>query len=161
MSTMTLALTAEDEARFWSKVDKSGDCWLWTAALYASGYGAFRIGGRRTRLAHRLSYSMTQGAIPDGLCVLHRCDVRACVNPAHLRAGTKQDNTDDMMERGRHVTPRGERVSTAKLTAERVREMRGIYATGGIALRPLARMFGISKSATRAVVTRSHWRHVV
>lgn len=77
---------ATDEERFWPKVDRSGDCWLWTAAMAGDGnaYGVFRMGGRNV-LAHRVSYAWAHGDIPDGYEVDHMCFNKACVNPAHLR----------------------------------------------------------------------------
>lgn len=76
---------ATDEERFWSKVDKEGDCWLWTGALQnTGGYGVFRINGRNM-VAHRVSYMWSHGEIADGYEVDHMCFTKACVNPAHLR----------------------------------------------------------------------------
>lgn len=77
--------------RFWAKVDKSGDCWLWTAALDRHGYGAFRTGGRH-RLAHRVAYELVIGPIPEGLDLDHLCRVHDCVNPAHLEPVTRREN---------------------------------------------------------------------
>lgn len=98
-------LTAKQAARFWPKVDKNGPvpaarpelgpCWLWTAALWGGGYGAFgiRVGGKsRTHNAHRLSYGMLVGPIPHGLVLDHLCRVRHCVNPAHLDPVTDRIN---------------------------------------------------------------------
>lgn len=94
--------------RFWSKVDRSGDCWMWTASRNASGYG--RFGGSNSGgsyLAHRMCWELHNGPIPDGLCVLHRCDNPACVNPAHLWLGTRDDNNKDKTAKGRNVSPLG------------------------------------------------------
>ncbi len=106
--------------RFWSKVDKNGQppalapdlgpCWIWRGAL-THGYGQFYLDGRVER-AHRVAYKLAVGPIPlsaavtstHGVCILHRCDVRACVNPSHLYAGDHLANMRDMMERGRHVS---------------------------------------------------------
>lgn len=97
---------AREEERFWGHVDKSGDCWLWTASRNKQGYGSFTLaapketGGRTTR-AHRYAYEKTVGPIPDGLFLLHSCDNPPCVNPAHLRPGTASDNSEDASARGR------------------------------------------------------------
>lgn len=90
-----------DEARFWAKVDRSGDgCWLWTASTDQGGYGQFQI-GRRPFKAHRISWELANGPVPAGLWVLHSCDNPPCVNPAHLRPGTPADNMADQLERNR------------------------------------------------------------
>ena len=88
--------------RFWAKVDKSGDCWLWTASKTKEGYGYFRFDGAM-RKAHRMSWLLTNGEIPEGMLVCHTCDNPSCVNPKHLWLGTNRDNMDDMNAKGRHV----------------------------------------------------------
>lgn len=78
-------------------------CWIWQLSKFkTTGYGKFR-----GYVAHRASWMAFRGPIPEGLCVLHRCDVRACVNPAHLFLGTQQENLRDMTEKGRAVRDRG------------------------------------------------------
>lgn len=80
--------------RFWSKVDKSGDCWIWTAAKFGNGYGMFSPDYRgKSWLAHRFAYEMKVGPIPEGLTIDHLCRKHACVNPAHLEPVTKRENT--------------------------------------------------------------------
>lgn len=75
-------------------------CWIWMRSLYPCGYGIVSLNGK-PRSAHRVSWEVHNGPIPDGLCVLHRCDVKQCINPTHLFLGTKKDNTADMHEKGR------------------------------------------------------------
>lgn len=77
--------------RFWAKVDRTADCWLWTASCQPSGYGQFRVPGG-TLLAHRVAYELAVGPIPAGLHLDHLCRVRRCVNPAHLEPVTNQEN---------------------------------------------------------------------
>lgn len=80
------------QLRFWSKVDQSGDCWIWRGTKQASGHGRFGIRGLTMRLAHRVSYEWLVGPIPSGLCLDHLCGVPACVNPEHLEPVTNATN---------------------------------------------------------------------
>lgn len=81
-----------DEERFWSKVDKSGDCWLWTAGISGgTGYANFHWLGR-TQSAHRVSYMLAVGPVPEGMTLDHLCRVRHCVNPSHLEPVTLAEN---------------------------------------------------------------------
>lgn len=141
--------------RFWSKVDRSGDCWLWTGAK-SEGYGYCRSAGKMSG-AHRVSWQMANGQIPGGLHVLHRCDVRSCVNPAHLFLGTNADNMRDRDAKGRQVGSPGERHPAARLTNSNVVLLRHVYAMGGYTQRELAPLFGLSQSAVSAVVRRKTW----
>jgi hypothetical protein len=88
--------------RFWDKVQKTESCWLWTAYLKRNGYGQFFPRRGHPVYAHRYSYELARGAIPDGLLVLHACDNPRCVNPNHLSLGTQKENLADMRRKGRH-----------------------------------------------------------
>lgn len=100
--------------RFWEKVDKLGECWVWTAHRNALGYGVFGA-NRRSVLAHRMAWTLERGPIPNGLIACHHCDNPACVRPDHIFLGTHRDNAVDMTRKGRHhaaispqTIPRGE-----------------------------------------------------
>lgn len=84
------------QERFWSKVDKTETCWLWTGGRSSSGYGQLRVGGRRgtMRTVHRLSYEVHHGEIPAGMLIDHTCHAKECVNPAHLRAVSNKENQE-------------------------------------------------------------------
>lgn len=89
-------------ANFWSKADKSGECWLWKGTTSGSmKYGRF-VHRFVSTWAHRFSFILRNGPIPDGFVVMHTCDVPACVNPDHLRIGTQRENMNDMISKGRH-----------------------------------------------------------
>lgn len=104
--------------RFLSKVDQSGDCWIWLGAVSSGGHGSTAAHGKSIS-AHRLAYQLLVGPIPDGAFVCHRCDERLCVNPTHLFIGTRQDNVDDMMTKGRHWQQGGKTILTRTKTALR------------------------------------------
>lgn len=93
------------EVRFMSKVEKTDTCWNWKASCHKIGYGDFRV-GKNMRRAHRVSYTLFVGEIPDNKKVLHKCDNRRCVNPDHLFLGTQKDNMIDMIKKGRDASKR-------------------------------------------------------
>ena len=134
------------------------ECWLWAAAKN-DGYGWVRARGK-VRKAHREAFEAVNGPTPDGLVVRHKCDVRACVNRAHLELGTRADNVRDMVERGRQA--RGEAVGSAKLTEAHVREIRADYTRGSRThgQQALARRFGVDQSLISLIVSRQSWAHV-
>jgi hypothetical protein len=145
--------------RFWSKVDKSGDCWLWTGTINRrpDGYGV--IGSADgTRYVHRLSYELAFGPVPDGMNVCHTCDVRTCVNPAHLFAGTQLDNIHDMIRKGRRRSydRHGARNPRAVMTEERVRELRALRRAG-MTLARLAERFGIGTTQASRIARGEQW----
>ena len=150
--------------RFWSRVDKSGDCWVWTAATTNGGYGVIRDTGRNGKIirAHRLSWELHNGPIPAGIEVCHRCDNPPCVNPAHLFLGTHQDNVTDTVNKGRASGggPRGSLHHQAKLTEAQVVDIRARHTAGAASQRQLAREYGVDRRAIHQVVYRKTWIHV-
>lgn len=136
--------------RFWRKVKKGKDdeCWNWIGSIGPDGYGAVYIGPAgavRQLKAHRISYVYTNGPIPDGMCVLHKCDNPSCVNPAHLFLGTRKDNNLDKVQKGRQPHNQGETNPRAKLTRQGAEEIRKML-DAGYTQTELARMFDIGQA---------------
>lgn len=151
------------EQRIWKFVKKNDPsepdgCWEWTGGT-SRGYGTIREGNgsKSNILAHRLSYEICYGKIPDGNYVCHTCDNKLCVRPDHLFAGTAQDNMSDKVKKGRQR--KGESVPQSKLTAESVREIRRIFSGGGIYQKDLAVMFGVNKSNISKIIRNEIWGH--
>jgi hypothetical protein len=157
--------------RFWSKVNKTETCWLWQGAIWKShGYGAFSYQGKNVR-AHRFSYELHYGPIPEEMHVCHTCDNPACVNPEHLFLGTNADNVADKVKKGRCPTgdkngmrkhpesaKRGEAINTAKLTEADVLAIRALAAT--TTQKQLASQFGVGQTAIQSILTRKSWKHI-
>lgn len=145
--------------RFWSKVEKTNDCWEWRAGVDSSGYGIFYIKGTPIR-ASRFAWGVEFGEIPTGICVLHRCDNRLCVKPEHLFLGTKNDNVQDMIRKGRNVVLIGEKHGMSKLKEMDVRNIRDEYATGKTTQRRLSRRYGVSRGMIGHITRMNNWRHL-
>ena len=157
-------------ARFWSKVTKTSTCWLWTAHIFpVSGYGQFSV-KRQCIGAHRFAWIDTYGPIPKGMCVLHKCDVRHCVNPSHLFLGTNADNSADMVKKGRSTkgraiphpnltnVRRGETHGMAKLTMKEVRDIRSLYLAGTYLQREIGAMYGVKQGTISQIVNKQKWK---
>lgn len=155
--------------RFWNKVTLESElrpkmkelCWLWIGGKMRKGYGRFTSGKKNHLLAHRIAWQLTNGPIPEGMCVLHRCDNPACVNPAHLWLGTVQDNNQDMIEKGRFAPPEkhanpGEKNPSAKLTWDQVRAIRRVRAY--YSQTELGSAFGVSQRTISFILRGEHWR---
>ncbi len=142
--------------RFWPKVDKRApdDCWFWRGGIDAQGYGKFFDPSRKSRAkAHRISYEINVGPIPEGMDILHSCDNRACVNPAHLRPGTDRDNVADRVKRNRNGNHAGEANGNVKLSDEQVAEIRARYSGAWGEQSALAREFGVGQPQIWRIVT--------
>lgn len=142
-------------ARFHAKYQKTPSCWLWTAGKFPLGYGMMNLGrdarGRQhTEYAHRVAYVLAHGPIPQGRVVMHACDVRACVNPAHLSLGDQAQNVRDAAAKGSYSVSRH---GCRKVTDAQVREIRTTDAT----IEVLAHRYGLSKTHI-SLIRRGHRR---
>lgn len=163
---MTIIVPAS--VRFHSSYKANGNgCWIWQRAPNGRGYGQIREGrwpakNFKTHLAHRLSWEIHNGPIPPGLFVCHHCDVRLCVNPAHLFLGTIQDNLRDMREKGRGRLPEpllGERHPNAKLTAAKVKKIRSLIKSGKT-VSSIAKRYGMGRSTITRLKFGTAWSHL-
>ena len=145
------------EQRFWKKVDKrgSGGCWDWTGGK-VRGYGEIWINGKMVR-AHRFSWEIHNGPIPEGTCVCHHCDNRSCVNPAHLFLGTYADNVHDMLAKGRGYRACGKANGNSKLTEQDIHKIRILIKDKRLSLKKIGFMFGVSGTAISWVKLGKSW----
>lgn len=144
--------------RFWRSVQKTPTCWLWTGGKQL-GYGIIRY-RRQIKRAHRVSWELHHGAIPEGAFVCHNCpggDNRACVNPEHLWLGDVLSNTRDAAQKG--TMRRGRTHYKARLTEEAVLEIRARY-TQGETQRALATAYGVVPQTIEWIVNRKTWKHL-
>ncbi len=141
--------------RFWAKVRKTDTCWFWTAAVFKGrfAYGLFKLDGR-CRKAHRVAYELERGRIRRGLVLLHACDNRLCVYPAHLTPGTHRENMADMRAKGRSCCL--EAKNSARITAAIAHEIRTAYMRGST-YRRLAALFGISPITVSDLMRGRTW----
>lgn len=151
------------EELFWSKVDKrtKEECWLWTRGCDMCGYGKVSKEGK-ARKAHRIAYELTNGAIPEGMIICHKCDNPPCVNPNHLFLGTDADNRRDSAQKGRGYIPNrlGENNHMTNLTSSQVREIKKMLAAG-IKTRIIAEEFSIAIRTVSGIRTGTNWSHVI
>lgn len=136
---------------FWKHVDKTPTCWIWTRRVDARGYGLIHFW--TCLRAHRISWRLHHGAIPEELCVLHNCpgaDNPSCVNPEHLWLGTRGDNVRDASRKGR--------LARCGLDSASVLQLRSLYASGAIGHVRIARLFGIHPRTAWDMIARNTWK---
>ena len=169
----TVKFSPSDIARFWAKVDKNGPlpdqsnphysgldrCWLWLGGVFVYGYGAFNARKISYR-AHRVSWMVKNGQIPNETCVMHRCDKRLCVNPAHLQLGTIAENIADRGAKNRSARVIGGKNGLSKLNDRSALEIRTLCAKGDQTYRSLAIKYGVSGSTIADVIHRKTWKHI-
>lgn len=140
--------------------EPNSGCWIWTGAIGSgrNSYGHLKRDGR-TIMMHRFSYELSHGPIPAGLFVLHKCDLKTCVNPCHLEVGSNQKNVQDAYSRGLHVVRIGEECTFSKMTEEQVAEIRAVKGRMRRGQQSeMAERFGVCCSAIRHVRTGRNWK---
>jgi hypothetical protein len=146
------------EDRFWEKVKKTKTCWLWTGAKSTRyGYGGLSTErGEHPKLAHRFSYELHKGPIPQGKFIMHSCDKALCVNPAHLSAGTQKDNMLDAVSKRR--MRHGENHPMARFTLVQVMAIRKVYSMG-ISQSLIERILSVPQRTINDIIHRRTWKY--
>ena len=151
--------------KFWQKVDKRGpdECWNWTASKVGK-YGAIRL-GTKSLLAHRASWEIHNGPIPDGdhhgtTCVCHKCDNTICCNPSHLFLGSHKDNMQDRDNKGRNINHVGEKHGCSKLKAIQIPYIRALYSAKVFNTVQLAKIYSVTAATISLIVNRKTWSHI-
>lgn len=157
-----MIINQSDIEHFWRHVLIPLDrdcCWMWLAYKSAQGYGQFRL-SKAIQKAHRVSFEINIGPIPEGLFVCHSCDNPPCVNPDHLFLGTNWDNTHDKVLKGRAQRLQGESHGRSKLTSSDVIDIRARLATGNSSQQAIASLFGVNRSIVSSILRGKLWKHI-
>jgi hypothetical protein len=148
------------DERFWALVSRGPDedCWIWQGTLMGKGYGKFYTAEKRHTGAHRISYLLHHGEIPDGMLVRHTCDNPPCVNPGHLLLGTVRDNSADARDRGRLSggSLKGTAHPRCLLTEDSVQDIR----SGRFTTKEFAELYGVSVSTVQGIRRGRSWTHL-
>jgi len=157
-----MSLEDHEVKRFWSKVDRTNDCWLWTGGRKnRGGYGGFYVRSKDNtvncyKIAFCLEHKFDLDEIPEGIVIRHLCNNPVCVRPSHLALGTHKDNSKDMVLAGNSVA--GVRNNRAKMSRDKVIEIRRMWSTGDFTKTDLADMFDIAGATVWQIVTNRTWR---
>lgn len=141
-----------------SRIEKKDSCWMWKGSKNEHGYGTLAI-NRKTFFAHRISFQEFVSEIPKNRCLLHKCDTPLCVNPDHLRIGTRSENAKEMYEKKRNRCQRGEQRYCAKLKEVDVKKIK-VMLSQGLKQQEIADLFGVHNCSISNIKTGVTWKHV-
>lgn len=148
-------ISESDYKRFWKYVNKTENCWNWTASVNTYGYGCFWWNGKQWQ-AHRVSWYIKYNSFPKD-CLLHICDNPRCINPQHLKEGSQKDNIQDKVLKQRQA--KGSNNGNARLTEEEVLSIKNKYSKGQ-SLRSLAKEYTVSKTAIKYIIIGRTWSYL-
>lgn len=146
---------ASNSRRFEDKFSRGPDCWEWKSKTI-NRYPSFSIGGKNYK-AHRVAYSMYVGQIPEGMCILHKCDNVKCVNPSHLFVGTQNDNMLDRKAKGREADTKGSKNGNAKINQFQARVIFHLATWGNISQEAIGLIFGIHHCSVSRIKYGRQW----
>lgn len=150
---------------FWKHVNKKDGCWEWIGSKDKRGYGSFGLNGKTTS-AHRVSWLIHFGEIPNRMFVCHHCDNPSCVNPSHLFLGTQKDNIQDMIKKKRYHKQTcwknaiGEKHPSSKLTNEQVRIIRNLYTQGNLSTYSLGTLYKVDAMTIWYIIRNKTYKDV-
>ena len=136
-----------------AKIPETG-CWIWLGSITKHGYGKMTLGAKTHINAHRASYELKHGPIPEGMLALHHCDIKCCVNPDHIFLGTQQANMNDKVCKNRQAN--GIKHGMSKLTEEQAKEAK----FGNVKPVELAKKFNCSATTIRQIRSGLYWKHL-
>jgi hypothetical protein len=153
-------LTRCDPSRIFQRIRVTEtECWEYTRGIGSGGYGIVSVNDKAIG-AHKLAYLLRRGPVPKGMCVLHECDNRKCINPDHLFLGTKGVNNRDRKQKGRNDDRRGRKNYMVKLTENQVHEIRNLASGSGLSQREIGKRFGICQQQVCEIARRKAWVHL-
>ena len=158
-----LSFPDTEKNRFYSrvKIPNINGCMEWFGGnIKKKCYGGFHGREKKFMTAHRYSYQLFVGKIPEGICVLHKCDNPPCVNPEHLFLGTQQDNAIDMRSKNRGYSTAGENHGRSVLSLDSVKRIRNMYTGKRGELTSLGKIFNVSSSTVHGIVKNKTWRNI-
>lgn len=157
MKRLLMIISEKQTDSFWNNVKKSDTCWVYGKSSSRWNYGHVTINGKSV-LAHRMSYTIHYGDIPNGMIVCHKCDNPPCINPDHLFLGAHKDNSIDMSNKGRGSLKRGEKHPGAKLKEEDVKEI--FKLSGQLSQRAIAEKFNVTQGLVQRILKHKTWQNI-